>query len=478
MTFNRIDSISFTNKQYISYKYLLLGNLLFFVFALITESLFLSSDPLVGARTWSNTTELINALGGVDAANYLRIGQDLSDGTLTSDNLWILNLWPPGMPALYTLLIFLPGAIVPKMVLVSSLLWATAGGITTAIIEPFGSKYALVGFIAFWILFSNPFAWTLGNGILFSDGIGASLLVIFIALIFIINRKIIDRSKSQIKSLITLSITAGLVLGITLTFRWAFVILVTLIGLFALICAISAAMIFAIKKTSKRIKTTSKNMFIMGISLGLGIFIAILPWTMVTQFKLHPGNPTWSMGDYQWAQRWLTDDQLNKAGAGFLVEGNANWACEISPEDCSIMNDVAVSNDGQNYDFLKNAAISAATKHPIEFAQNRLDAFSRAWFSSPGSKVGSFDSVGYGLIDILIGIAFIILAFKSRKQFKIYVSIVSLIILGLVAALSVAHLENRYLIPLITTLGVAAFTLGSVTLSEKTSTKRASGSQV
>jgi hypothetical protein len=478
MTSSRDISIQPAKKYYFSLKYMLLGTLFLFAFALISESLFLSTDSLVGSRTWSNTSELINALGGVDAANYLRIGLDLSDGVLTSNNLWILNLWPPGMPALYTLLLILPGTLVPKMVLVSSLLWAVAGGITTAIIKPFGSKFALVGFILFWTLFSNPYAWVLGNGILFSDGIGSSLLVIFLGMIFVINRMLIDRRIMKVQSLIFLSISAGLVLGVTLTFRWAFVIVVTFIGVFALIWALRALIDLVIKKPSTSESGETKNIFLFFISLGLGIFIAILPWTLVTQFKLHPGNPTWSMGDYQWAQRWLTDDQLNKAGAGFLVEGNANWACEISPEDCSIMNGIALTNDGQKYDFLRNAAISVAAHHPVEFAINRFDAFGRAWFSSPGSKVGSFDSVGYGLINISIGAAFIILAFKMRKKFKIYVSVVSLLVLGLIAALFVAHLENRYLVPLITTLGVAAFTLGGAAIREKSKSKKVSESQV
>jgi hypothetical protein len=478
MTSSLDISVPLGTKHYFSVKYMFLGTLVLFTFALISESLFLSSGSLVGKLTWNETTELINALGGKDAANYLRIGLDLSDGVLTSSNLWILNLWPPGMPALYTLLIILPGTVVPKMVLVSSLLWAVAGGITTAIIKPFGSKFALVGFIFFWTLFSNPFAWVLGNGILFSDGIGSSLLVIFLGLIFVINRMLIDRSKTRTKSLITISISAGLVLGVTLAFRWAFVIVVTLIGVFALIWAMRAIISLTIKKSSKSESGETKNIFVVFVSLGLGMFIAILPWTLVTQFILHPGNPTWSMGDYQWAQRWLTDDQLNKAGAGFLVEGNANWACEISPEDCSIMNSIALSSDGQKYDFLRNAAIAAAASHPVEFTKNRFDAFGRAWFSSPGSKVGSFDSVGYGIINMLIGVAFFILTFKMRKKFKIYVSVVSLLVLGLIAALFVAHLENRYLIPLITTLGVSAFTLGGAAITEKSRSKKASGSQV
>lgn len=438
-----------------------------FFFAVVVEAIFLATDNVVGAFTWSNLDDLINSLGGVDAANYLRIGKDISDGVLSNENIWILNLWPPGMPVLYTVLIAIPGSVVVKMVIFSSLFWALAGAFSLSLITPSRSKLATIGFLVFWLLISNPYAWTLGNGIMFSDGLGAALLIVFVNLIFLINKKLNTEGNYFNKRIVILSLLAGLSLGLSLTFRWAFVVSVALVSIFSLLCSVYFLLKLSIKHFIGPSGQEQKNYFTVLITISLGIFLAVLPWTIVTQFKLHPGNPTWSMGDYQWGQRWLTDIQLSQANAGFLVEGNANWACEISPEQCIELNKIALSGDGSKYTYLRDEAIKAAIAHPVEYIANRSEVLFRAYFSSPNSKVGSFDSIGYGIVNSLISFSFVFLAIISWKKYKLYVLMATITISGLLIALGIAHVENRYLIPLVSLLGATAFTLLSTRIKPK-----------
>lgn len=468
-----INDISRQSHQpkLMSQKTFFISFIALFIFAVVVEAIFLATDSVVGAFTWSTLDDLINSLGGVDAANYLRIGKDLSDGVLSNENMWILNLWPPGMPVLYTVLLAVPGSIVLKMLIISSICWALAGAFTLSLLAPSGSKVAIIGFLIFWLIISNPYAWTLGNGILFSDGIGAALLIIFINLIFLINKQVTFEGNYFNKRIVMLSLIAGLSLGLSLTFRWAFVVSVALVSIISLLFSIYLLLKLAINSFKMPSESNQNKYFKVFISISLGIFIAILPWTIVTQIKLHPGNPTWSMGDYQWGQRWLTDQQLNVAGASFLVEGNANWACEISPERCKVLNKISLSGDSSKYTYLRDEAIKAAITHPIEFIANRSDVLFRSLFSSPNSKVGSFDSIGYGVLNTLMAMCFIFLAIITRKQFKLYVLMVTSTISGLLIALGIAHVENRYLIPIVTLLGTSAFTL----LSSRSKTMKVVG---
>jgi hypothetical protein len=264
---------------------------------------------------------------------------------------------------------------------------------------------------------------------------------------------------------VVFALMAGLSLGISLYFRWAFLLVVVLVVAFAVIgilyISFRQMMSLRVRGMETQRKFHSQGAMKILAALGIGVIVAIAPWTAYAGLVLHPGNPTWSTGDYQWAQRWLTDSQLKGEGAIFLEEGGANWACKIAPDKCLVLNPVAVANDAKDYLALRDEALTAVVIHPIDFIANRLDFGTRAAFSLPGSSVGSFSGIGYGVLAAVMFLAMSTLLVRFFKRNVPFSSVLVLAGVGIVAALGVAHFETRYLIPLTLVVGVSTFLLAT-----------------
>jgi hypothetical protein len=453
-----------TKNGIISLRALWFSFIVLTIFGVLVVTIYLSTDGTVGPLTWGSAQALLEKLGGGDAANYLRIGLDLQDGRLSSENLWILNLWPPGMTFLYTGLLYLPGSLIPKMVVVSVVFWAFAGALVASILAARMRRLVVFLFLFYWAFGTAAFSWLLGTGLLYSDGIGSALLIIFIALAFLAGENRPDSSLSS-RRRVFFALLAGFSLAVSLYFRWAYLVVVVFIVVFAVLGILwFAVRSFVSRRTvvsdSKRdVKRPEAIQVLAG--LAIGVIVVVAPWTAYVAVVLHPGNPAWSTGDYQWAQRWLTDAQLINGGASFLAEGGANWACKVAPERCLELNPIAVANDSEDYPTLRDEALAAAVTNPIEFVANRLTFGTRAAFSLPGSPVGSFSGIEYGVLGAAMFLAMASLLVRFFRRNVLFSCTLLLSGMGLLAALAVAHFETRYLIPITLVVGVSTFLLSS-----------------
>jgi hypothetical protein len=156
----------------------------------------------------------------------------------------------------------------------------------------------------------------------------------------------------------------------------------------------------------------------------------------------------------------MTDEYLTKNNAGFLVDGGANWACEIDPARCEVIqkNELRAQNpySGFNsYDFaeFRNLAFISIFRNPVGFLENRITVLGKAFTGDAGAAVGSNSNLFRGVIFLLMYIYLVVRGVTRLRRLDEFELFTLFMLVGLVAPLFVAHFETRYLMP------VQAFTL-------------------
>jgi hypothetical protein len=400
-------------------------------YALILNSGHLGSQ---GKFFW-DVSEFITFYGTSDAGSYLRLASDISNLRVSQDNIWILNLWPPGMSILDSLAIALPGSLFFWMIVMNVLIMALPIAVLLSMVRSRVDLWWAIG-ISLVFVFQPNKSWVLTEGLFMSDGVGSHFFLTGLILCIkglVEHRDVNQRDKTQ-----KYFILAGVTFSLSLHFRFG---LFPSVGVLVFLALIGIALSFTRRSLKTRFLDLKKPM----VSFLMSLFLVSAPWTLFVATILHPGNLSWSTGDYQWAQRWMTDNYLLEGNAGWLVTGGANWACEVSPQRCEALQGLVTSGDGSHFGTLRQSAIETAILNPIDLFILKTGPLSEAtWLTSGAQLTGAASLVqlaGFGLILGFLVISFFVF---TRIHHPAWIAVV--VVFGYLATLVIAHVESRYMI--------------------------------
>jgi hypothetical protein len=290
--------------------------------------------------------------------------------------------------------------------------------------------------ISLVFVFQPNKSWVLTEGLFMSDGVGSHFFLT--GLILGIKGLVEHRDVDQRDNTQKYFILAGVMFSLSLHFRFG---LFPSVGVLVFLALIGIALSFFRRSLKTRFLDLRKPM----VSFLLSLFLVSAPWTLFVATILHPGNLSWSTGDYQWAHRWMTDDYLLESNAGWLVIGEANWACEVSPQRCEALQGLVTSGDGSHFGTLRQYAIETAILNPIDLFILKTGPLSEAtWLTSGAQLTGAASLVqllGFGLI-----LGFLIISFFVFSKIHHPAWLAVIVVFGYLATLVIAHVESRYMI--------------------------------
>lgn len=398
----------------------------------------------------ASIAQLIPELGSSDAGSYLGAALDLQDGSISPKYSWVLNLWPPGMPYLLAFMIKLGGGASPvlPMVVLICVLWSLVLATLAGIFLPRRGYITFTVFAIFWLLSPIFTAWTIQNGVLGSDGLATALgTLVAVGLIW----ASLAGPGGRPRWVLYVGLGAGLAALAYLRIMWFYAVPAAL-GVLAVFVLVRIA-VLAVRRRSATI-VNDRRSYIEWAALGATFVALCIPWTIYGETALHPGNYSWSQGDYQWSQEWMSDDYLKSVGGGFLVSGGVNWPCNLDPEKCKLIADQEFATStpygGQapnTFVQFEHDSLKVAIAQPGRFIVNRTDVMVRTWLSSPGGAVGAMDNLVFGgLTLVAFFAALVILIWQSAKQ-RLAAVFMFLIIGANIGIVWLTHFETRYLVP-------------------------------
>lgn len=394
---------------------------------------------------FSTVEDILPSLGGSDPSWALIAALDLQDFRVQYENLWIFNLWPPGMPLYYLLLISLTNdsGVVFLNLMILTFFWSLSYSLMGKFLLHNKSYVGLVLFSIVWIFGPLPNYWMTGLGFFTSDALAMNIGALLVVLLLI---KTLNDSREYIKKLYLIFIV-GILMAILAHLK--------VIWLLTFLVVFSASIIYYFTiSIRKRYNNNLKKDFTTFLLVFSFFFTLLLPWTYIVERFVHPGSYSWSTSNYQFSQRWMPSDYLLDNNASFLVSGGANWACEINISKCNeifaseISSPAPYSGLNISYEEFRRLAFREIVSDPFLFAKFKLEKTVQTWFSKPGASVGDYSGIFLGSLTIFFLLSSIIflISQKPYNQNTIYILIFSHFILFL--GLLVNHYETRYFLPL------------------------------
>jgi hypothetical protein len=412
--------------------------------------------PYLGVTVSASPQQLLNVLGFSDSGNYLRGAIDLQDLQVSTDNRWIFNLWPPGQMLLLALIISFGFPPVFTLIIVFTMLWSIVGA--AIVLKALQGKFWYLVFPCFSILWftDSPFVgWNQSEGAIGTDGIGTAVLCLLFVYFSVLWNKIqLGASFNPWISGFVVAASLSFLSHLRIIFLFCIVSSLILI-LFRKIAGLGYARLNPSQRPNRNldalgVQSIQKSKLLLVILILFSV--SLVPFTVYKYQKT--GSFSWSNSDYQWAQRWMTDAYLLKNSAGFLVEGGANWACEIDPVKCREIqkSELLAENpySGFNrYDYseFRNLAFVSIVNNPLDFLENRISFVGKSFTSDAGAPVGSNGNFFRGIIFLVMYLYLVVRGIRRFLHLNDFELFTLFMMVGLLAPLFVAHFETRYLIP-------------------------------
>ena len=375
-----------------------------------------------------STSKMSETFGYSDAGSYLKAALELSSlNQLTSNQHWVINLWPPGMLLLDAFLVrvFNDGFGIALAMLTSIVWFCLLYAFSLKVRQKFGF---LVALLSTSLLAISPAlqSWVIGSGIYYAEGFSIAALIA--GLIFLLKSSV----EFDIPIRIAYGVTSGCLFAIAAYFRTTFFTIQ-----FGLLSSIVLAMMILLYlgfTSQNRLKIP--KIFDGVVSL-LSAWVAMVslmePWLQYKQ-SLY-GSRGWSATGDGFFRGVFVERESQPS---FL--SGVGWGCEINPEFCQVVQEYQM-NSGQPYPFdeLRSQVFLTALANPIDYLGDRLHFILLNWNSSP--IVLSFIS----MIAFLGMIGFLL--WRAVKLNIVFFAIFT--ILGLVFAPAlIGHIEPRYFYPL------------------------------
>ncbi|WP_157981682.1 hypothetical protein [Protaetiibacter intestinalis] len=397
--------------------------------------------------------QLLKALGGSDSGSYTTLAYDYLDGTVDASNRWILNLWPPGVPFLLWVIMSVNGGALPivPMLVITGIVWAAALALLAAVLIGRRAFVTLGLFSLAWLASPLLTGWTIHNGAISSDGISAGLTAILALGIYLTSQPEFAgiRRGRRLRYFGGLGLLLGLLCLLRVTWLFAALAALAALGVYLLIRTI-------VRTTRRRTPDAPaplRHLTQWGVFL-VGFGLVTSSWTIALGTYVHPGSYSWSSGDYQWAQLWMDDERLESYNARFLIDGEANWACDIDRAQCAELERVEVGKaDGSPYDgngpttfsTFQRYALTTAITHPGPFIAMRSATTVEAWFAVPGDPVSSWTSVPFGALSLLTFLAAIVILAIDSIRGRSGPFLLLMLAGAHLAMIWLTHFETRYM---------------------------------
>lgn len=416
----------------------------------------------------ASVPELLAMLGGSDAGSYTTIAYDFLDGRIEDQNRWILNLWPPGVPFILWLIMLVNGGVMPiaAFVVITGLVWSAALALLAWLLVRRRAYFVLALFSLAWLLSPLLTGWVVQRGAISSDGISAALTAVLALALLYIGEPEFDRVKGARRYLYFGGM--GLLLGTLCLFRVTW--------LFAIIASAAALVLFiVVRALSRTVRRRSRAgaaprpfaRTLPWVAAAVGFAIIVVPWTGVVGRVIHPGNYSWSLGEYQLAQAWMSDERLTSMNAQFLVDGEVNFACDLDPKRCAQIEAAEIATgtpySGKGTHTFAQFGMSAtftAVANPIPFVGARSATTFVTWMSTPGEPVGSWGNVPFGIVSLFAFLGSIVLLVWQSARGRSSAFFLLMLTGANLGLIWLSHFETRYLLPLqvIGLVVVAAYT--------------------
>lgn len=376
--------------------------------------------------------------GYSDAGSYLKAALELETiNMLSQDQLWVINLWPPGMVFLEALILkFAPGSLAIVYALIVSGLWTALAWVFAKEVR---KHYGLIiSYLAlFFLLLSSPLqSWIFDSGLYYAEGISVGAYIF--GLLFLIRG-----SGETTKTLIvSRGIIAGTFLAISAYFRSTFSSLESVLFV-SLILVFSFYMFTRNSKNKTGSRLQLKNSLTLIFATWSSMFILMEPWLQFTNHFVRNVR-AWSVvgGNFfrnVWVDRGSSPD--------FLSAGGVGWGCELDPEFCDVVANFEKSS-GSLYPIqdLVLHSVGTIAANPGEYLLDRFHFLIIGWFSNEGA-MGAIELVT-GLISLLIFfyvLGQLFMLARNKNPAGIFVILACALI---TAPLLIGHVEPRYFIPL------------------------------
>jgi hypothetical protein len=372
---------------------------------------------------------MAETFGLSDPGSYLNAALELENlNEITVHQVWVTNLWPPGMLVLNAVLLrFFGDSFGLAFAVFTMLIWSTLISLFALKLRVrFGVNGALL--LSTLLIISPPIqSWILGYGLFYAEGISVAA--------FLVGSICLLEMSRQIKYLNSMhwGILAGIFFSIAAYFRTTFSnIQFALLGSAGIATVVLVAALLS--KKSNRLVALVKVQ-VSGIITSWIVLLSLMePWL---QFK---NTRDWSIvGDMFFRGVWRERSTL----PDFAI--SAGWGCEINEEFCKEVQDYeSVTGALFPIEEMRSETFLTAIFNPIEYVQDRFTFISESWFFGPTSADPKF--VGL-IILFLFGWTLAVLV-GSVMKFEFSSLAIFLSILLLAAPLMIGHIEPRYLIPL------------------------------
>lgn len=375
------------------------------------------------------------------AVDYLR------DGSI---GVWVLNLWPPGMPGLYWLILKLSGSdyFPIKIITLSTLFYALASYLLyRSLARDRFSPSFLVACALPLVFMTFQGSIFLSTNLFSSDFYCFALMAILLSLIF-------EGNPQSVWRLALMAIVLA-ALAYFRTFYFIFIKLLTIGSLLTLLVWGGWAMLRQGWRAMIKGVVESKLLTPFGVVL-LFTWALLLPWKayLVTTERTFE----WTATDQAWAAQWRNDLPSYFSGM--------DTPCILEKDICNQLMPFQYPDTWATpklgSDFYKRLSIATFVSRPFEWYGEKAKVFHRFWFDGkkldmrqPGSTLVAYIQSA-GLLVACVGLA-MASAVRLMRNISchrpilegngLYVLFTAFFICNLVV-FTFAHYESRYSIPL------------------------------
>jgi hypothetical protein len=281
-----------------------------------------------------------------------------TNGSVSSSNNWVLNLWPPGFVFLEALIIKIFGLEAPIILILQILAAGLFAGVLTLLYRLLRENLnESISFILPLTIFAFP-----TSRVFLLQPVGLSFGESFAIGFFLIGLLLSLRSVQWHN--LGLAIYAGICFALAAYFRSQFEIILlamTVCGLLPIVFARLKPFI----KFRTRSQTSAAKIILVTL---LVAHAAMLPWRIY--HWANNGSLAWVYtSSVTFGNSVATTEHLESVGGGFVVAGRGNLTCRIDPATCG---------DKVN---AKRLFIKTFLSHPVQWYSLKLEVLGEYWFS-------------------------------------------------------------------------------------------------
>jgi hypothetical protein len=328
-----------------------------------------------GLSFTSTAADLKRLVPGGDPGFYAGGAISLSEnGWFRPDEMWLLNLWPPGFFVIGAALlkVLTPGGpYVLGLAVLGAAGWAGAFMVMRRVLLPWVGPVAAALLPPCLLLLGLFRTFYLGFGIVFTENLATSIGIAAVGLAVLSARE----------RRVSLAVAAGLAFAVTAYLRTTSMYVASFLTILVLLWAVLGI---------PAARWLHRPAMIRGLGYLAICVITYQAFTLPNRVYNYArvGSFDWSNAHYVWAHQWMPADHLEKTGARFVWYGGGGMACTVDPETCARIRSAEESTGTpyqsqkiHTYFEFRDLAVKTFLTHPVDWLQRKLVFIADYWFS-------------------------------------------------------------------------------------------------